>query len=82
MEVFEAPLRIRRRRSPGGGLEGGGEGGERGLEGRGGEGGLEGRGGEGGGLEGGGGGLQVEVPTVRWWLLEGGHSHMHTNANR
>ena len=64
MEVFEAPLRIRRRRSPGGGLEGGGEGGERGLEGRGGEGGLEGRGGEGGGLEGGGGGLQVEVPTA------------------
>ena len=59
MEVFEAPLRIRRRRSPGGGLE-------------------EGE----GGLEGGGGGLQVEVPTVRWWLLEGGHSHMHTNANR
>ena len=53
MEVFEAPLRIRRRRSPGGGLEGGG--------GRG-EGGLEGRGGEGGGLE--GGGLQVEVPTA------------------
>ena len=53
MEVFEAPLRIRRRRSPGGGLEGGG-----------GEGGLEGRGGEGGGLEGGGGGLQVEVPTA------------------
>ena len=54
MEVFEAPLRIRRR-SPGGGLEGGGgEGG----------GGLEGRGGEGGGLEGGGGGLQVEVPTA------------------
>ena len=61
VEVFEAPLRIRRRRSPGGGLEGGG--------------------GE-GGLEGGGGGLQVEVPTVRWWLLEGAHSHMHTNANR
>ena len=55
MEVFEAPLRIRRRRSPGGGLEGGGGGG-------GGEGGLEGRGGEGGGLE--GGGLQVEVPTA------------------
>ena len=26
MEVFEAPLRIRRRRSPGGGLEGGGGG--------------------------------------------------------
>jgi len=19
---------------------------------------------------------------VRWWLFEGGHSHMHTNANR
>ena len=48
MEVFEAPLRIKRRRSPGGGLEGGGGGGEGGLEGRGGE----------------GGGLQVEVPTA------------------
>ena len=34
MEVFEAPLRIRRRRSPGGGFEGGG--GEGGLEGGGG----------------------------------------------
>ena len=33
MEVFEAPLRIKRRRSPGGGLEGGGGGGEGGLEG-------------------------------------------------
>ena len=33
MEVFEAPLRIRRRRSPGGGLEGGGlEGGGGGLQ--------------------------------------------------
>ena len=48
MEVFEAPLRIKRRRSPGGGLEGGGGGGEGGLEGRGGE----------------GGGFQVEVPTA------------------